>query len=132
LQNKLKQSKIVEQTEEEKNCRTVISIPYLQKREEVVRIDLFVLLVIQSFIYNQGGRVVLWRIVFLIGSSGCLNIGSCSFHLVATRKTRVAGRCKGEQLFSVIQVGSCVTASWCFHPDGAGTLRELFLPSSGC
>jgi hypothetical protein len=22
--------------------------------------------------------------------------------------------------------------SWCFHPVGAGTLRELVLPSSGC
>jgi hypothetical protein len=43
----------------------------------------------------------------------------------------VAGWCKGEQVFSVIQVGACVTGSWCFHPVGAGTLRELVLPSSG-
>jgi hypothetical protein len=98
----------------------------------VVRIDLSMLLVIQSFICNKGGREVLGRIVVLRGSSGCLNTGSCSFHLVAARKTRVAGWCKGEQLFSVIQVGACVTRSWCFHPVGAGTLRELFLPSSGC
>jgi hypothetical protein len=28
--------------------------------------------------------------------------------------------------------GACVTGSWCFHPVGAGTLRELVLPSSGC
>jgi hypothetical protein len=52
LQNKLKQSRIAEQIEEEKNCRTVRRRPDLQNREEVVRIDLSVLLVIQSFIYN--------------------------------------------------------------------------------
>jgi hypothetical protein len=68
----------------------------------VVRIDLLVLLVIQSFIYNQGGMVVLGRIVVLRGSSGCLDTRSCSFHLVVTRKTRVEGWCKGEQLFFVI------------------------------
>jgi hypothetical protein len=50
----------------------------------------------------QGGREVLGRIVVLIGSSGCLNTGSCSFHLVAARETRVAGWCKGELLFSGI------------------------------
>jgi hypothetical protein len=76
--------------------------------------------------------VVLGRTVVLRVSSGCLNIGSCSFHLVVARKTRVAGWCKGEPLFFVIQVGSCVTRSWFFHPVGAGTLRELVLPSSGC
>ena len=80
----------------------------------------------------QGGREVLGRIVVLIGSSGCLNTGSCSFYLVAARETRMAGWCKGELLFSVIQVGACVTGSWCFHPVGVGTLRELVLPSSGC
>jgi hypothetical protein len=58
--------------------------------------------------------------------------GSCIFHLVAARKTRVVGWCKGEPLFSIIQVGSCVTGSWCFHPVGAGTLKELVLPSTGC
>jgi hypothetical protein len=104
----------------------------LQNNEEVVRIDLSVLLVIQSFICNKGGREVLGRTVVLRGSSGCFNTGSCSFHLVAARKTRVAGWCKGEQLFSVIQAGACVTESWCFHLVGAGTLRELLLPSSGC
>ena len=61
-----------------------------------------------------------------------LEIRSFSFHLVAARKTRVARWCKGELLLSVIQVGACVTGSWCFHPVGAGTLRELVLPSSGC
>jgi len=132
LQNILKPRKIAEQTKEEKNCRIVKSRPDLHNIEEVVRIDLSVLLVIQSFIYNQGGRVVLGRTVFLRGSSGYLNIGSCIFHLVVARKTKVAGWCKGEQLFSVIQVGSRVTGSWCFHPVGSGTLRELFLPSSGC
>jgi hypothetical protein len=62
-------------------------------------------------------------------------------------------------VFSVMQVGACVTGSWCFHPVGdwnfqevgasiqlvlelsgswcfhpvgAGILRELVLPSSGC
>jgi hypothetical protein len=75
---------------------------------------------------------VLGRTVVLRGSSGCLNTGSCSFHLVAARETRVAGWCKGEQFFSVIQVGACVTRSWYFHPVDAGTTRELVLPSSGC
>jgi hypothetical protein len=35
-------------------------------------------------------------------------------------------------VFSVIQVGACVNGSWCFHLVGAGTLKELVLPSSGC
>jgi hypothetical protein len=61
----LKQSRIAEQTEEEKNCRTVRNRPDLQNKEEVVRIDLSMLLIIQSFIYNQGGRVVLGSIVVL-------------------------------------------------------------------
>jgi hypothetical protein len=104
----------------------------LQNNEEVGRIDLSVLLVIQSFIHNKGGREVLGRTIVLRGSSGCLNTGSCSFCLVASRETRVAGWCKGEQVFSVIQVGVCVIGSWCFHPVGAGTLKELVLPSSGC
>jgi hypothetical protein len=88
-------------------------------------------LYIANFIF-QGGREVLGRTIVLIGSSGCLNIWSFSFHLVASRETRVAGWCKGELLFSVIQVGACVIGSWCFHPVGAGTLRELLLPSGGC
>jgi hypothetical protein len=75
---------------------------------------------------------VLGKIGVLGVSSGFLNTGSCSFHLVAARKTRVAGWCKGELLFSVIQVGACVIGSWFFHPVGDGTLRELVLPSSGC
>jgi hypothetical protein len=77
---------------------------------------------------------VLGRTVVLRGSSGSLNTGSCSFHLVAARETRVAGWCKGEQVFFVIQVGACVTGSWCFHPVGAGTYRELVLekPRSWC
>jgi hypothetical protein len=72
------------------------------------------------------------RIGVLRVSSGCLNKGSCSFHLVASKKTRVDGWCKGELLFSVIQVGARVTGSWSFHPIGVGTLRKLVLPSSGC
>jgi hypothetical protein len=75
---------------------------------------------------------VLGRTVFLSGSSGCLNAGSCSFHLVEARETRVAGWCKGELLFSVLQVGGYMIGSWCFHPVGAGTLGELVLPSSCC
>ena len=75
---------------------------------------------------------MLGRTVFLRGSSGCLNKGSCSFHLVAARETKVAGWCKGELLFYVIQVGACVTGSWRFHLVGDETLRELVLPCSGC
>jgi hypothetical protein len=88
---------------------------------------------------------VLGRIVFLRGSSGFLNKRSCSFHLVGARETRVAGWCKGELLFSVLQVGACMIGSWCFHPVCAGTpgswcfplvgareTRELVLPSSWC
>jgi hypothetical protein len=75
--------------------------------------------------------VVLGRTIFLRVSSGCLNTGICSFHLVAGRKTRVVGWCKGELLFCVVQVGARVTRSWCFHPVGVGTLRELVFPSSG-
>jgi hypothetical protein len=76
--------------------------------------------------------VVLGRTVVLRVSSGCLKTGSRSFHLVVSRKTRVVGWCKGEPFFSIMQVGACVTGSWCFHPVGVGTLRELVLPSSGC
>ena len=75
---------------------------------------------------------MLGRTVVLEVSSGCLNTGICSFHLVAAIKTRVAGWRKGELFFSVIQVGAHVTRSWCFHPVGVGTLRELVLPSTGC
>jgi hypothetical protein len=64
--------------------------------------------------------VVLGRTVVLKVSSGCLNTGSCSFHLVATIKTKVVVWCKGEPLFSVIQVGACVTGSWCWNTQGVG------------
>jgi hypothetical protein len=73
---------------------------------------------------------VLGRTVVLNGSSGCLNTGSCSFHLVVARETRVAGWCKGELLFSILQVGACMIRIWCFHPVGARTIGELVLPSS--
>jgi hypothetical protein len=76
--------------------------------------------------------VVLGRTVVLKGSSGCLNTRSCSFHLVAARKTSVAGWCKEEQFFYVIKVGACMTGIWCIHPVGARTLTDLVLPSSGC
>ena len=69
-------------------------------------------LYIENFIF-QGGWEVLGRIFVLKGSSGGLNTGSCSFHLVVARKTRVVGWCKGELLFSVIHVGAFVTGSWC-------------------
>jgi hypothetical protein len=68
---------------------------------------------------------VLGRTVVLRSSSGCLNIGSCSFHLVAARETRVARWCKGELLFSVVQVGSCMIGSWCFHPVGVGNTQGV-------
>jgi len=58
-------------------------------------------LYIEKFIF-QGIREVLGRTVVLSGSSGFLNIGSCSFHLVAARKTRVEGWCKREHWFSDI------------------------------
>jgi hypothetical protein len=53
---------------------------------------------------------VLGRTVVLKGSSGCLNIGSCSFLLVGAREL----------------------GSWCFLLVGARETRELVLPSSGC
>jgi hypothetical protein len=76
--------------------------------------------------------VVPGRTIVLGVSSVFLNIGNCSLDLVAARKTRVVGWCKGELLFFVVQVVACVTGSWCFHPVGAGTLGDLVLPSSGC
>jgi hypothetical protein len=76
--------------------------------------------------------VVLGSIFVLRVSSGFLNTWICSFHLVASRKTRVAWWCKGELLLFVIQVSACVNGSWCFHPVGVGTLRELVLLSTGC
>jgi hypothetical protein len=86
----------------------------------------------KKFFRKQGGRVVLGMTVVLRVTSWCLDRGSCRFHLVATLKTKVVGWCKGEPLFSVIEVGACVTGSCCFYPVGAGTVRELVLPSSGC
>jgi hypothetical protein len=76
--------------------------------------------------------MVLGRTGFLIVSSGFLDIGSCIFHLLIAKKTRVVGWYMGEPFFYVIEVGACVTGSWCFHPVDAGTLKELVLPSSGC
>jgi hypothetical protein len=45
---------------------------------------------------------MLGRTVVLRGSSGCLKIGSCGFHMVVAREIRVARWCKGELLFSII------------------------------
>jgi hypothetical protein len=42
------------------------------------------------------------RIGVLVVSSGCLNKGSCSFHLVVARKKRVVGCCKGELLLYML------------------------------
>jgi hypothetical protein len=75
---------------------------------------------------------VLGRTVVLRGSSGSLNTGSCSFHLVAARETRVAGWCKGELVFSCYAGWSLcnwklvLPSSWCWN------IQELVLPSSGC
>jgi hypothetical protein len=46
--------------------------------------------------------VVLGRTFVLKVSSGCLNTGSYSFHLVVARKRRVVGWCKGKLLLSVV------------------------------
>jgi hypothetical protein len=73
----------------------------------VVRIDISVLLVNQSFIYNQGGREVLGRTVVLCYSSWCLNTGSCSFHLVVARKQG------GRVVLGKTQ--SFLYASWCLY-----------------
>jgi hypothetical protein len=75
---------------------------------------------------------VLGRTGVLRGSSGCLNIVSCSFHLVAAKKSRVPRWCKGELLLSTIQVGACLSGSRCFHPVGVRIIKELVLPSSRC
>jgi hypothetical protein len=61
----LKQRKTIGKVEAEQNCRIDKSIEELKNREEVVKIETHVLLVIQSFIYSQGGRVVLGRTVVL-------------------------------------------------------------------
>jgi hypothetical protein len=76
--------------------------PNLQNKEILVRPDLSIKLNVYLSIYIKGGREVLGRTVFLRGSSGSLNTGSCSFHLVAARETRVPGRCKGELVFSIM------------------------------
>jgi hypothetical protein len=67
----------------------------------VVRIDLSIFLVIQSFICNKGGWEVLGRTVVLRGSNGCLNTGSCSFHLVAARER--AGFNRDENWGSIVR-----------------------------
>jgi hypothetical protein len=85
----------------------------------VIKIDLSVLLVIQSFVCNKGGREVLGRTIVLRGSSGCLNIGSCSFHLVATRKNQ------GGRVVQGRTVVLCYTG-WCLCD------WKLVLPSSWC
>jgi hypothetical protein len=70
--------------------------------------------------------VVLGRTFVLRVSSGCLNTGICSFHLVAARETRVVGWCKGEPLFSV-NIGWCLCdwklvlpSIWCWNTQGVG------------
>jgi hypothetical protein len=68
---------------------------------------------------------VLGRTGVLRVSSGCLNIGSCIFHLVAAKKTRVVGWCKGEIL---CYTGRCLCdwklvlpSSWCWDIKGIGS-----------
>ena len=72
---------------------------------------------------------MLGRTIVLRGSSGSLN--SFSFHLVAARETRVAGRCKGELVFSVMQVRACVTGSWCWNIQEVGASIQLVLEYLG-
>jgi hypothetical protein len=48
------QSRPAEQTEEEKNCRTVRRRPVLQNKERLVRIDLSVKLIVYLFIHILG------------------------------------------------------------------------------
>ena len=93
-------------------------------------------LYIENFIF-QGGREVLGRTVFLRGSSGFLNTGSCSFHLVVARETRVV---QGRTVV-LYYIGWCLCdwklvlehlESWCFLLVGARETRELVLPSSRC
>ena len=82
---------------------------------------------------------MLGRTVVLRGSSGCLNTGSCSFHLVVAKERRVV---------QGINVVLCYTiwclcdwrlvlehlGSWCFLLVGAREIKELVLenPESWC
>jgi hypothetical protein len=63
--------------------------------------------------------VVLGRTMVLRVSSGCLNIGSCSFHLVAARKTQ------GDRVVQGKTIVICY-AGWCLCD------WKLVLPSSWC
>ena len=78
---------------------------------------------------------MLGRTVVLIGSSGSLNIGICSFHLVAARETRVAGWCKGEQVFytswSLCNWKLVLPSSWCWNIQEVGASIQLVLEYSG-
>jgi hypothetical protein len=63
---------------------------------------------------------MLGRTVVLKGSSGSLNTGSCSFHMVAARETRVAGWCKGEQVLCYTSWSLCnwklvLPSRWCWN-----------------
>jgi hypothetical protein len=58
--------------------------------------------------------VVLGRNVVLYFSSWCLNIGSCSFHLVVARKQ--GGRVVLEKTQSFLYTGWCLYKfSWCWN-----------------
>jgi hypothetical protein len=69
--------------------------------------------------------VVLGRTVVLRVSSGFLKTGSCSFHLVAARKTRVVGWCKGNHcslLYRLVMFDwkLMLPSSWCWNTQGVG------------
>jgi hypothetical protein len=76
----------------------------MQNIEEVVRIETPVLLVIQSFILNQGGRVVLGRTAIVCYSSWFLNTASWSFHMVVARNTGWQGGAWENTEFSVYKL----------------------------
>ena len=99
----LKQSRTIEQAEEEKNdrkmrCRgdllggqrkRIITEQRKNGKKWFIRISCLCI----HYLIFKGGWEVLGRTVVLRSSSGCLNTGSCSFHLVVARETRVAGWC---------------------------------------
>jgi hypothetical protein len=89
---------------------------------------------------------VLGRTVVLRSSSGCLNTGSCSFHLVAARGNQGGRMVQGRTLV-LCYTGWCLydwklvlpsswcwkhSGSWCFLLVGARETMELVLPSSWC
>ena len=71
---------------------------------------------------------MLGRTVVLRGSSGNLNTGSCSVHLVAARETRVV---QGRTIV-LCYTGWCLCdwklvlpSSWCWNTQGIGGLKQV-------